>query len=127
LVDEAPGEPRPQVLPQRELRRRCITRREHHRRAIASGVDGDEQRLLRGRLERLDVVGNDHAGVGLCRRAKEVGASAPGLAPEVHDRFHEPPGGQRAHALQRLGVRARHVIFQGRLGARRDRKRKLPH
>ena len=75
LIDQPPGEPRPQVRAQRELRRRLVARDEHPRAAVARLVDRHEQRLLGGRLERFDVIRHHQRRICAPRRAQQVAAS----------------------------------------------------
>src|SRR6267143_6532409 len=56
LVDQAPGEPGAEIFAQWQLGRWASARRKHRGLSIACGIDRDEQCLLRGRIECLDVV-----------------------------------------------------------------------
>ena len=116
---------RPEVLAHREAGRRRAARREHRRLALACRIDGDEQRLLRGRVERLHVVGHDQSRIGARGRAQQVAAAAALLAPQIDDGFLQRSCGQRAHPLERFGVRPGYEIFERGLGRRRNLKGQL--
>jgi hypothetical protein len=108
LIDEAPGEARPQVLAQRKQRRGRIAGGEDRAAAaLARRVDRDKERLLGRRLERFDVVGHHEAGAGAFRSRQEMAAPAAGLAPQKEYRLGQRSARKRTHARERFGVVAR--------------------
>src|SRR5215470_3688543 len=85
MVDESPGEASTQVLAQREPCRRQGPSSENSAASVARGIDGEEELLLRGGVEPLDVVGHDELGARTLRGAQQVAATRTTLAPEIDD------------------------------------------
>src|ERR1700716_1195750 len=71
LVNQAPGEPGAEIFAQWQLGRWASARRKHRGLSIARGIDRDEQRLLGGGIECLDVVSDEKLGIGARRGSQQ--------------------------------------------------------
>jgi len=87
----------------------------------------DEERLLGGLAQRVDVVGDHQRRVGARSGGEQMAAAAAGRAPEIDDRLLQPALRERADAFESLGVCPGDVVVKARLRGRGKGKRELPH
>jgi len=127
LVHEPPGEPGAQVGPQAELRRRLWPCGQHARPPIARVVDRDEERLLAGCIERVDVIGHHERRIRARGGSQEMRAPAARRAPQIDDPLARSAGRELAHARQRFAVGPGDEIAEVSLDRRRDLQGELLH
>ena len=150
-IDEAPAEPRHQILAQRELHRGRSAACEERAATLAHGIKKVKRGLLRLRFEPVDVIERhairarqclvhlwrcrardiDRIGSAAALRrdggAQEMGPAAAALSPQVQQALARAGDSELAQALEELCVPPRDEIVENRRGRRGEIKRKLFH